>query len=139
MNWTQSYSDTCAELQILRIRESEIKRRVELAYKYTVKGSMPSSGPYVHISLDKGLEKIEQEQHDLNMIRDEIDRIEAIKHEMEKHMQQFTGLANVIQCKRMEGKSYDVIGLELGYSGGYLRKYMSKRGNKEVTQSASAS
>src|ERR1041384_2726481 len=111
MNWTQSYNDTCAELQILRIRESEIKRRVELAYKYTVKGSMPSSGPYVHISLDKGLEKIEQEQNELNMIREEIDRVEEAKQEMEKHMQQFTGLANVIKCKRMEGKSYDMIGL----------------------------
>ncbi len=139
MEWKDSYNDTVNELRILQIREMEIRRRVEMAHKVIFKGEVPSSGSYVHIPLDKGIDWYNKAVDDLKEIQAEVDRVESIKLEMEVHMNQFTGLANVIQCKRMEGKSYDMIGIELGYSGGYLRKYMSKRGNKEVTQSTNAS
>jgi hypothetical protein len=138
MNWKESYTDTCNELRILQLHEMEIRRRVELAHKVLISGEAPSSGPYVHISLDKGVEGYNKAVADLESIQEEVDRVEAIKLQMEQYMQQFTGLANVVKCKRLEGKSYDQIGMELGYSGGYLRKYMSQ-GNKAVTQSTNVS
>lgn len=139
MNWTQSYNDTCNELRILQIREMEVRRRVEMAHKVIVKGEIPSSGSYVHIPLDKGIDWYNKAVLELEEMQVEVDRVHTIKVEMERHMNQFTGLAHVIQCKRIEGKTYRDMAPELGYSEGYLRRYMSKRGNKEVTQSASAS
>jgi predicted transcriptional regulator len=139
MNWKESYADTCAELQILRLREKEVKRRVELAYKYTVIGSMPSSGPYVHISLDKGLEKIEREQHELECIREEIDRVQKMKNDMDVEIAKFTGLENMIQSRRLAGKKYKEIAMELGYSESHIRTYCYKRGYKKDTQSTNAS
>jgi hypothetical protein len=139
MNWKESYNDICAELRIVQIHEMEIRRRVELAHGVMVAGKMPSSGDYVHISLDKGLEKYLAVVSELEAAQAETDRLQKIKDEMESELAKFTGLTYVIQCKRIEGKSYKVIAAELGYSEGYLRRHMSESGNKQVTQSAKAS
>lgn len=139
MEWNDSYNDTVNELRILVIREAEIRRRVEMAHKVIIRGEIPSSGSYVHIPLDKGIEWYNKAAVELEDIQAEVDRVNGIKLEMEKYMNQFTGLAHVIQCKRMEGKSYNDIAVEIGYSQQYLRNFMSKRGYKDVTQSANAS
>lgn len=139
MNWTQSYSDTSNELRILQIREMEVRRRVEMAHKVIVKGEIPSSGSYVHIPLDKGIDWYNKAVSELEEIQAEVDRVQNIKAEMESHMNQFSGLEYVIESKRLDGKNYNQIAEELGYSPQYLRNFMSKRCYKHVTQSASAS
>lgn len=138
MNWTQSYNDTCNELRILQIREMEVRRRVEMAHKVIVKGEIPSSGSYVHIPLDKGIDWYNKAVAELTEMQEEVDRMNSIKIEMERYMNQFEGINYVVQCKRLEGKSSKQISVETGYSEGYVRKLMMKR-NKEGTQSAKAS
>ncbi|MNM07345.1 hypothetical protein D3C81_173870 [compost metagenome] len=139
MNWKESYNDICTELRIVQIHEMEIRRRVELAHDMLFSGKIQSSGDYCHIPLDKGIEKYNAEVKELDVAQAETNRLQKIKNDMEAEMVKFTGLANVIQCKRIEGKSYKVIAAELGYSEGYLRRHMSESGNKQVTQSAKAS
>lgn len=139
MDWSQSYEDTCAELRILQLREMEVRRMVELAHKVIVTGEAPSSGDYVHISLDKGIERYNQAVDELDKIQAEVDAKESIKLEMEKAMEQFTGLEHVVKCKVLQGKSYKVIAEELGYGYQYIRNYMSKRGYKKGTISPKAS
>jgi len=139
MNWKESYNDICSELRIVQIHEMEIRRRVELAHDVLFSGKMPSSGDYVHIPLDKGLEKYLTVVSELEEAQAETDRLQKIKNDMESEMVKFTGLANVIQCKRIEGKPYKVIAAELGYSEAHIRNYLYKRGCKKDAESAKAS
>ncbi|KWX71608.1 hypothetical protein AMQ84_27180 [Paenibacillus riograndensis] len=127
MNWKESYNDTVNELRILQIREMEIRRRVEMAHKVIFSGEIPSSGSYVHIPLDKGIDWYNKAVGELEEIQAEVDRVNGIKLEMERYMNRFTGLANVIQCKRMEGKTYKEIAIEMGYSESHIRNHMSKK------------
>lgn len=138
MNWKESYNDICAELRIVQIHEMEIRRRVELAHGVMVAGKMPSSGDYVHISLDKGLEKYLAVVSELEAAQAETDRLQKIKNEIEAEMVKFTGLANVVMCKRIEGKTYKEIAVELGYSESHIRNHMSKK-YKHSTESNLAS
>lgn len=137
MDWKQSYTDTCAELRILQLREMELRKRWELAHKVVMTGEMPST-VYCHIPLDKGLEVLDKAAQELHEIVDEVTRVEMLKMQMELYMGEFTGTAQVIMCKRLEGKTYKEIEAETGYSQAYARKVISQ-GNKEVTQSANVS
>lgn len=138
MNWKESYNDICSELRIMQIQKMEISRRVEMAHRVVVSGSIPSSGGYCHIPLDKGLEKYDEVVAGYREVETEITRLLSVKSAMEAEMVKFTGLAYVVQCKRLEGKGYKQIGMETGHSEAYLRKLISE-GNKEVTHSAKAS
>ncbi|MNC59171.1 hypothetical protein D3C75_1089620 [compost metagenome] len=118
----------------------EIRRRVELAHSVMSSGKIQSSGSYCHIPFDKGVEKFNEAVIELEIVQLEVDRIQGIKNAMEQEMVKFEGLANVVMYKRIvENKTYRDMAPELGYSEGYLRRYMSQRGNKEVTQSTKAS
>ena len=138
MNWKESYADTCAELQMMKLREFELRKRWESAHKAMKEGKMPSS-IYCHIDLVKGLELYNVAAEKLNECVDEVQRLEGIKRQYESYMDQFTGLANVIQSKRIQGMNYYQIADELGYSYHYIRNYMSKRGCKEGAESKKAS
>jgi hypothetical protein len=138
MKWQDSYNDTVSELRILQIREMEIRRRVEMAHNVMTSGSIPSSGSYVHIPFDKGVDWYNKAVAELDEIQAEVDRMNGIKVEMERYMNQFEGIEYVVQCKRLEGKGSKQISAETGYSESYVRKLMMKR-NKEGTQSAKAS
>lgn len=140
IDWKDCYNDICFELRIFQIHEMEIRKRVELAHDMMFKGEMPSSGSYCHLPLDKGIEKYNTSVEDLKVIQAEVDRLESVKNEMEQQISQFTGLANVIQYKRIvEGKTYRQIAPELGYSENYLRQHMYRESNKMMTQSKTAS
>ena len=139
MGWETSYTDICAELRIAQIHEMELRRRVELAHTAMVKGEMPSSGTYCHLPFDKGIRNFNEAVDELTVVQAEVDRLEGIKTQMEQIMQQFTGLAYVVQCKRlMERKSYAQISLELGYSESHLRNTVAiaKSQYKRSTKSA---
>lgn len=139
MNWKESYNDTVAELRILQIRELEIRRRVEMAHKVIFSGEIPSSGSYVHIPLDRGIEWYNKAVVELEEMQAEVDRLKDVKNEMEQYAAQFEGLANVVMYKRIiENKTYRQIAPELGYSESYLRKQVMER-NKDGTQSTKAS
>jgi hypothetical protein len=137
MDWKQSYTDTCAELRILQLRELELRKQWEAALQYTWKGEMPSS-VYCHIDLDKGLEMVDRAAARLHEAVEATTRVEMIKVQMEVYMNEFTGTVNVIKCKRLEGKSYKQIEAETGYSQAYARKLISES-NKEVTHSTNVS
>lgn len=140
MNWKDSYNDICNELRILQIHEMELRKRVELAHAVVVSGEIPSSGSYCHVPLDKSLGWFDSAVADLDRVQAEVDRVHGVKIQMEQHMSSFTGLAHVIQHKRMvEGKTYRQMSTELGYSEQYLREVSSKRTNKKPTKSANAS
>lgn len=143
MNWKESYNDICSELRILQLHEIEVRRRVEIAHKVLFTGEAKSSGDYCHIPLDMGIEKYNAAVVELETIQAEVDRMQKVKNEIESEMMKFTGLANVIQCKRIiEGKTYKELEKELGYSESYMRLIVhrnSKNDNKVITQSTKAS
>lgn len=138
MNWKESYNDICAELRIVQIHEMEIRRRVELAHDVLFSGKIQSSGDYCHIPLDKGIEKYNAAVKELDAAQAETNRLQKIKNEIEAEMVKFTGLANVVMCKRIEGKTYKEIAIELGYSESHIRNHMSKK-YKHSTESDLAS
>ncbi|MNC09889.1 hypothetical protein D3C75_575200 [compost metagenome] len=141
MNWKESYNDICSELRILQLHEIEVRRRVQIAHKVLFTGEMPSS-VYCHVPLDMGIEKYNSAVTELEAIQAEVDRMQKVKDEIESEMMKFTGLANVIQCKRIvEGKTYKELEKELGYSESYMRLivHRSKNDNKVITQSTKAS
>ena len=137
MNWKESYADTCAELQMMKLREFELRKQWEAAHKAMKEGKMPSS-IYCHIDLVKGLELYNVAADKLNECVDEVQRLEAIKRQYESYMDQFTGLDNVILSKRAQGYSLKEIAAFTGHSYGYIRNKMAKH-DKEVTQSTKAS
>jgi hypothetical protein len=139
MNWKESYNDICSELRIVQIHQMEIQRRFDIVKRVMWSGSIPSSGGYCHIPLDKGLEKYDDIVAEYREIEEEITRLLSVKAAMESEMLKFNGLANVIQSKRMQGLNYYQIAEELGYSYHYIRNYMSKKGCKEGATSAKAS
>jgi len=138
MDWSKGYTDTCAELRILEIREMELRRRVEIAHKVIVTGEAPSSGDYCHIPLDKGIERYNKAVDELTEFQTEVDRMKGIKVQMEDAMAKCTDLGNRIKYERLvNGKTYKQLALEMGYTEQYLRVYNSRRVNKQSTQSAS--
>lgn len=140
MNWSDSYNDICNELRILRIHEMEMRKRVELAHEVMVSGEIPSSGSYCHMPLDKAIERFNTAVDDLDRIQEEVDRLDAVKLEMEQVISKLEGLPHVIQYKRIvEGKNYAQIASELGYSEKHLRNVMWSQKDKVRTQSANAS
>ncbi|MEK4108135.1 hypothetical protein NST28_29130 [Paenibacillus sp. FSL R10-2791] len=139
MSWKESYNDICSELRIVQIHRMEIERRFDLVKRVVWSGSVPSSGGYCHIPLDKGLEKYDEVVAEYREVEEEVARLLSVKNAMEAEMNKFNGLANVIQSKRMQGMNYYQIADELGYSYHYIRNYMSKRGCKEGAQSTKAS
>ncbi|CAH1205703.1 hypothetical protein PAECIP111893_02397 [Paenibacillus plantiphilus] len=140
MNWKDCYSDICAEIRIMGIHEMELRKRVELAHKAMFTGELPSSGSYCHLPLDKGIEQYNAAVTELDAIQAEVDRLNGVKSQMEQQMSQFTGLAHVIEYKRLvEGKTYGELSSELGYSENYLRQFMHRKRNKMITQSTNVS
>lgn len=143
MNWKESYTDIKAMLRIQQLYEIEARKRMEKAYEVIWAGEIPSSGSYVHIPVDRGIELYNVEVNELREVQEEIERLQFILTEMEKEMSKFTGLANVIQYKRIvEGKTYKELEQELGYDEAYMRLLVhrsSKNDNKMITHSTKAS
>lgn len=137
MDWKQSYNDTKIELQMMQLREFELRKRWEAAYKYMEEGKMPSS-VYCHIPLDKGLEVLDKAAAEHNAAVEETQRLEAIIAQMELYMNQFTNIENVIKYKRLQGMSYKQIAVDTGYSEGYLRNKMVKS-DKRMTHNTNVS
>jgi hypothetical protein len=139
MSWKESYNDICSELRIVQIHEMEIRRRVDIAHGVLFSGKMASTGNYCHIPLDKGIEKYNAAVSELEIVQAEVERLNSVKIEMEKHMAQFEGLANVVMYKRiMENKTNKQVAMELGYSESHIRNVLSKK-YKDSTESAKAS
>jgi hypothetical protein len=143
MNWKESYNDIKSELRILQLHEIEVRRRVQIAHKVLFTGEVKSSGDYCHIPLDMGIEMYNAAVVELEAIQAEVDRMQKVVNEIESEMMKFTGLANVIQYKRIvEGKTYKELEKDLGYSESYMRLIVhrnSKNDNKVITQSTKAS
>lgn len=137
MNWKESYNDICAELQMMKLREFELRKQWEAAQKAVKEGKLPSS-IYCHIDLVKGLELYDKAAEKLNECVDEVMRLEGIKRQYESYMDQFTGLDNVILSKRAQGYSLKEIAAHTGHSYGYIRNRMAQH-DKVVTTSAKAS
>lgn len=129
MDWKQSYNDICAELSILHLHELELRKRWEKARQAMDEHVLP---------LDKALEYYNTAAEILNKHVEECERVEAIKREMERYMNQFDTLPNVIKSKRIQGMSYKQIAIETGYSEGHLRNMMAKS-DKVITQNTNVS
>lgn len=125
MDWKQSYNDICAELSILHLYELELRKRWEKARQAMDKHDLP---------LDKALEVYNRTAEELNNHVTECQRVESIKGEMERCMNQFDTLENVIKSKQLQGKTLKQIALELGYAYGTLRNKISQN-DKVVTLS----
>lgn len=140
MNWKESYTDICAELRIAQIHELEMRRRVEAAHDVIFTGEMPSSGNYCHMPLDKGIVYFNTAVEALDKAQAEVDRLNAVKTEMEQAMAQFTGVRYVIQYKHLvEGKTYRQIGAELSLSENTIKSHMHRMRNQMHTESANVS
>lgn len=140
MDWSESYNDICSQLRIVQIHEMEVRRRVEQAHAVMVTGEMPSSGSYCHLPLDKAITYYNHAVDALNEVQGEVDRLNAIKREMEQAMGGFTGLRNrIIYERKANGKRYKEIASEMGYTEAYLRQVASERTHKKRTQSTNAS
>lgn len=143
MEWKDSYNDIKAMLKIQQLYELEARNRMEKAYKVVWAGEIPSSGSYCHIPVDRGIELYNVAITELREVQEEVERLQSVLTAMEEEMSKFTGLANVIQCKRIvEGKTYKELEKELGYSESYMRLLIhrnSKNDNKVITQSTKAS
>jgi hypothetical protein len=137
MNWKESYNDICAELQMMKLREFELRKQWEAAQKAVKEGKLPSS-IYCHIDLVKGLELYDKAAEKLNECVDEVMRLEGIKRQYESYMDQFTGLSNVILSKQAQGYSLKEIAAYTGHSYGHIRNLAAKH-DKVVTTSAKAS
>lgn len=124
MDWKQSYSDICAELSILHLHELELRKRWEKARQAMDEHVLP---------LDRAFEMEQKAADILNRHVDECERVEAIKREMESHMEQFTGLYSVIKSKRLQGYSLKQIAAVTGHSYGYIRNIVAEH-DKVVTQ-----
>jgi len=129
MDWKQSYSDICAELSILHLHELELRKRWEKARQAMDEHVLP---------LDKALEYYNRAAEILTAHVEECERVEAIKREMESHMEQFTNKADVILSKQMQGYGLKEISAMTGYSYGYVRQ-MAAKYNKERTDNAKIS
>lgn len=140
MDWKTSYNDICAELRVLHIYEMEMRKRVELAHGVMFSGEIQSSGSYCHMTLDKSIEHYNNAVDGLAKVQAEVDRLDGVKTSMEKEMTKFSGLAHVIEYKRIvEGKTYRQMASELGYSEQHLRNTACKERYKNRTHSANAS
>lgn len=140
MSWKENYNDICTELRLAQIHELEMRKRVEVAHQVMVSGEMPSSGTYCHIPLDKGIAYYNAAVSALELAQAEVDRISAIKTEMEQAMAKFTGTAYVIQYKHIvEGKTYRQIGAELNMTEQSIKNLMHRKRNQLSTENANAS
>lgn len=126
MDWKQSYNDICAELSILHLHEMELRKRWEKARQAMDLHVLP---------LDKAFAMEQKAAGLLNDHVTECQRVESIKQKMERCMNQFDTLENVIKSKRLQGHTLKQIALELGYSYGTIRNKVSKNDNV-VTLSA---
>lgn len=126
MDWKQSYNDTKAELHILHLQELELRTRLDKARKAMDEHVLP---------LDKALAMYVKAAEIHNEHVTECERVEGILREMERYMNQFDTLENVIKSKQLQGMTLKQIALELGYSYGHMRRKASRCDNV-VTLSA---
>jgi len=125
--WLEGYQDICNELELIKIYENDLRKRVEMAHKVVVSGEMQSDAHYVHIPLDKSLDQYKKVVDKYREVVDRVNELTDVKVQMELYIEKFEGLTQQVVYKRaIESKSLPLIASELHISYDYVARILSR-------------
>lgn len=138
--WLEGYQDVCNELELMKIYEIDLRKRVEIAHKVVVSGEMQSDAHYVHIPLDKSIEWYNDIVDKYRKVVDRVNEITSVKVQMERHVDGFTGnVYKMAYMRVIEGKSIDEIANNLHLSYHHVASSLSRnkvKKHKNITRKA---
>ena len=121
VQWKQSYTDLCEEIEALQARAEGLEEQLKIAYKMCYDGKMPGDS-FSRIPLDKAIESYDSVSTKLSQVYIILNKMKETKERMEKSIGKLTGLENQVAYRRtVMRQTIRQIASDMGYSEGYVR------------------